>query len=104
MAIRFDLPGGAHLRLLEEADAEAFYRLVSSNRPYLAEWLPWAAGESRVETHLEFIRAAIRQLEEDNGFQTAIVVGGHIAGAIGFHRIDWTNRATSLGYWIAAAN
>src|SRR5262249_6829543 len=73
MAIRFDLPNGAHLRPLEEADAEALYRLVDANRAYLTEWLPWAAGESRVEQHLEFIRATRRQLEEDNGFQNAIV-------------------------------
>ena len=104
MAIRFDLPNGTHLRLLEEADAKPLHRLVSANRAYLAEWLPWAAGETRVETHLEFIRAALRQLEGDNGFQTAIVDGGELAGVIGFHRIDWANRATSIGYWIAAAN
>ena len=23
---------------------------------------------------------------------------------IGFHRVDWVNRATSIGYWIAAAS
>ena len=23
---------------------------------------------------------------------------------IGFHKVDWVNRATSIGYWIGAAN
>ena len=104
MAIRFDLPNGAQLRPLEEADAEPLYRLVSANREHLAEWLPWAAADTRVETHLEFIRASMRQLEDDNGFQLTIVDGGELAGVIGFHRIDWANRATSIGYWIAAAH
>jgi ribosomal-protein-serine acetyltransferase len=31
----------------------------------------------------------------------AIVEDGAIVGTIGFHRIDWENRATSIGYWIA---
>jgi ribosomal-protein-serine acetyltransferase len=104
MAMRFDLPTGAHLRPLEESDAEALYRLVDANRAYLAEWLPWAAAETGVEQHLEFIRATRRQLEEDNGFQAGIVDGGELVGVIGYHRIDGGNRATSLGYWLAASS
>jgi ribosomal-protein-serine acetyltransferase len=73
---------------------------VDANRPYLAEWLPWAAHESRVETHLEFIRISQQQLDDDNGFQTAIVDGDEVVGVIGFHRVDWVNKATSIGYWI----
>jgi ribosomal-protein-serine acetyltransferase len=26
-----------------------------------------------------------------------------IGGVIGFHRIDWSNRTTSLGYWLGEA-
>jgi ribosomal-protein-serine acetyltransferase len=102
--LRFDLPCGAFLRPLEESDAVELARLVAANRAYLAEWLPWAAGESVVETHLEFIRRTRRQLADDDGFQTAIVEGGAVVGVIGFHRVDWVNRATSLGYWIAEAS
>jgi ribosomal-protein-serine acetyltransferase len=101
--VRFELPGGCRLRPLEESDAEELTRLVEANRDYLAQWLPWAAGGGNLATHLEFIRATRVQLEEDNGFQTAIVDGGAIAGVIGFHRVDWANGSTSIGYWIAAA-
>ena len=58
----------------------------------------------QVEAHLEFIRATRRQLADDNGFQAAIVDDGAILGVIGFHRVDWANRSTSIGYWIAAAS
>jgi ribosomal-protein-serine acetyltransferase len=27
---------------------------------------------------------------------------GAIVGMVGFHRFDWANRATSIGYWLAA--
>ena len=64
--------------------------------------MPWAAGRQRgVEQQLEYIRRSLAQLAEDDGFQAAIFDGGAIVGSIGFHRIDWTNRATSLGYWLA---
>jgi ribosomal-protein-serine acetyltransferase len=75
---------------------------VQANRAYLAEWLPWAAGESSVEMRHEFIRTSQQQLADDNGFQAAILDGGEILGVIGFHRVDWANKATSIGYWIAA--
>ena len=102
--LRFDLPNGCHLRPLEEADAEGLSRLVDANRPYLARWMPWAAAEILVEQRLEFIRSTRQQLADDNGFQAAIVDGETIVGVIGFHRVDWVNRATSIGYWIAEAS
>jgi ribosomal-protein-serine acetyltransferase len=89
-----------HLRLLEEADAEAVYAVTAANREYLAQWMPWAA-KSTLENTLEFIRAARKQLAENQGFQAAIVEDGGIVGAVGFHRLDWENLATRIGYWIA---
>jgi len=104
LSVRFDLPNGCRLRPLEESDAEKLAHLVAANRAYLAEWMPWAAGEIGREQQLEFIRRTRRQLEEDDGFQSAILDDGAIVGTIGFHRVDWVNRATSLGYWLAESS
>lgn len=96
-----DLPGGYRLRYVEEGDAEELYRVVDANRAYLGEWLPWVPRSS-VETIREFIGRARDQAEADNGFQAVIVDGsGTVAGFIGFHVVDWNNRSTSLGYWLA---
>ena len=99
--LRFDLPGECHLRLLEEADADELYALVDVNRDHLAPWMPWAPGQTR-DGVLEFIRLTRRQVADNDGFQTAIVREASIVGAVGFHRIDWENRATSIGYWLDA--
>ncbi len=97
----FDLPGGCRLRSFEADDAEELYRLVDANRAYLAEWMPWA-GESRLESIRDFLRRVRQQADEDNGFQAAIVdPDGAIAGVVGFHAVDWNNRSTSIGYWLA---
>jgi ribosomal-protein-serine acetyltransferase len=97
----YELPGGCRIRLVEENDVDELYRVVDANRAYLAEWLPWA-GESRLETAVEFVQRAHAQAEANNGFQANIVDGdGAIVGFIGFHGIDWANRATGIGYWIA---
>ena len=88
------------LRLLEEADADELYAVVDANREFLARWMPWAASTT-LEGTLEFIRASRRQLADNQGFQVAIVDDGRIVGVLGFHRVDWDNRSTSIGYWIA---
>jgi ribosomal-protein-serine acetyltransferase len=100
--LRFDLPGGHHLRLLEEADAQELYALIDANRAYLARWMPWAQ-EQTLEHTLDFIRSARRQLAGNDGFQVAPTAGEAIVGVLGFHGIDWANRSTSIGYWLAEA-
>jgi ribosomal-protein-serine acetyltransferase len=101
------------LRPLAPTDAHELYALINANRAYLAPWMPWAPGQTLQQT-LDFILATNRQLTENNGFQVALIEpkrsgssgegsGGRIVGVLGFHGVDWTNRATSLGYWLAEA-
>ena len=99
----FRLPGGGSLRLLEEADAEELYMLVERNRAYLVEWMPWAAGQTLDGTG-EFIRKTRKQVEENDGFQTALVLDGRIAGCVGYLGVNWEARSTSLGYWLGEAH
>jgi ribosomal-protein-serine acetyltransferase len=93
------------LRLVRESDASELAALIDANRMHLAQWLPWAAG-NRLEDTRQFMRQAVRQHADDNGFQAAIVRPGprpRIVGVIGFHVIQWPHRWTSLGYWMDAA-
>jgi ribosomal-protein-serine acetyltransferase len=98
---RFDLPGGRYLRPFEERDAEELHRVIEENRDYLADWLPWAREAGGANARLEWIRSTRRQLADNDGFHAAIVEDEKIIGTIGFHRIDWNHRSTSIGYWLA---
>lgn len=89
-----------YLRLLEDDDAEELYGVIAANREYLSRWMPWAPDQT-LEGTLEFIRASRRQFGQNQGFQAAIVEDQRIVGVLGFHRLDWENRLTSIGYWIA---
>lgn len=93
------LSESAQLRLLSESDAGELHALIEKNRAELARWLPWAAAQTPQDT-LAFIRRTREQLAANDGFQAAIVCDGELAGVIGYHRVDWANRATSLGYWL----
>lgn len=87
--------------MLTEADAEALHELIVANRDYLAAWLPWAAEQSFDDT-LEYIREARVQLEANDGFPAAVLVGGRIAGVVDYVAIDWGERSARIGYWLAA--
>jgi ribosomal-protein-serine acetyltransferase len=87
------------LRLLEETDARELYALIEANRPYLAQWLPWAVGQTFEDT-LDFIRGARSQASDNEGFQAAIVLAGSIVGVIGCVTVVWASRSTRIGYWL----
>jgi ribosomal-protein-serine acetyltransferase len=101
--LHFALSEDCHLRFFEEADGTEFHRLIEANRDHLTPWMPWAA-EATPETTQSFIRLTRRQVADNDGFQTAIVYDGSIAGVVGFHRVDWLHRSTSIGYWLDAGH
>ena len=101
MTCRIDIAEGAWLRPFETADVEELYALVERNLEHLAPWMPWAAAPKRDET-AAFVAATRRQLAANDGFQAALLRGGKIIGTAGFHRVDWMNRSTSIGYWLSA--
>ncbi len=90
------------LRLLQPSDADELHALIDANRAHLAPWTSWAHGQTRQHT-LDFIHATRRQLTENNGFQVALTERELIVGVIGFLSVDWANRSTSIGYWLAEA-
>jgi ribosomal-protein-serine acetyltransferase len=89
------------LRLLQIQYAETLYRLVDNNRAYLREWLPWVDSTLSAEDNKVFIRSAKEQYVNNNGFHVAIFYQSEIVGCIGLHSIDWNNKKTSIGYWLA---
>lgn len=101
MPCRIRISEDAELRLLTDADADELHGLIEANRSHLAAWLPWAAEQSFADT-LEFIRGTRAQLDGNDGFQVAIVIAGRIVGVVGYTDVDWRERSTRIGYWLAA--
>ena len=90
----------AVLRPFKGTDAAELTAVVAANREHLARWLPWAASYGQ-EDPVDCIARMIAQVEADDGFEGAIVLDGRIVGGAGFHHVDWINRTTSTGYWLA---
>jgi ribosomal-protein-serine acetyltransferase len=98
---RVELDDDRHLRVYQEADVNELHALIEANREDLARWMPWAAGQDRRGT-LGYLRASMRQIQADEGINTAIVERGRIVGSIGLHNVSWNDRSTNVGYWLAA--
>ncbi|WP_068774293.1 GNAT family N-acetyltransferase [Paenibacillus sp. FJAT-26967] len=90
------------LRLLEPRYAEELFRLIDHNRGYLKEWLPWVDGTMKVEDSQAFISASLQTFANNGAMQLGIFYQNKLAGCIGLHGIDRTNKSTSIGYWLGA--
>jgi len=82
-------------------DAQGLFALVNRDRVYLREWLPWLEASRSVQDTLNFIELSQKQFEKKEALSVCIRFRDEIAGMIGFHRFDWNNRSTSIGYWLA---
>jgi ribosomal-protein-serine acetyltransferase len=92
---------GITLRELYEKDAEALFQLTDSNRAYLRAWLPWLDLNQSLEDTQWFIKNAMQQARFDAGTQFGIWFHGELAGVIGYHFMNQSNRSTTIGYWLA---
>lgn len=89
------------LRLLEPRHADALFAAVDANRQHLRQWLPWLETNNAVSDTLQFIQMTQRQFADNTGFVAGIWFRGELAGVLGHNRIDWENRISWPGYWLA---
>ncbi|PGZ90813.1 GNAT family protein [Bacillus sp. AFS029533] len=88
------------LKLLTLQDANELYKLTINSMEHLKEWLPLIAYNKKLEDTENFIKTTMKQFTENNGFQAGIWSNSKLVGVIGFHKIDWSNKSTSIGYWL----
>lgn len=88
------------LKLLENCYIEEEFALIQRNRSYLKQWLPWVDGIKTFEDVAKSIKITKEQYVNNDGFRCGIWYKGRMAGIIGYHNIDWSNKSTSIGYWI----
>ncbi|HLQ71969.1 MAG TPA: GNAT family protein [Bacillota bacterium] len=89
------------LKLLEKRDANELFSLVNESRSYLREWLPWVDDMTEVADYERVLEAWLEQFSSNDGFQAGILYKGKLTGIVGFHGIDWKDRKTEIGYWLA---
>ncbi|SRR5581483_1911722 len=91
------------IRQLEEDHADALFALVESNRLYLRQWLPWVDKTTSVQNVREYIRNTAAGFDRNEQLSAGIWYHDRLCGGLGWHKIDWNSRKTSLGYWLDQA-
>lgn len=90
----------SELELICSSHAQELFELIEDNREYLRDWLPWLDNNRYLQNTIDYIRISQFQYDRNETVQFALIYKGKIVGAVGFHRIDWMNRSTSIGYWV----
>lgn len=74
---------------------------MERDRAYLREWLSWVDATTHSDHVVEFIRSALQQFAQSQGFHGGMWLDGEFVGGIGCAgRIDWPNKKVEFGYWL----
>jgi len=95
------IDGDTWLEPLEPRHVVELFRLIDRERDFLRRWLPWVDAVKTADDTRAFVTMSQQQEAQNQGVQTVIRHGGAFVGVVGQHAIDWENRSTSLGYWLA---
>ena len=98
--IVLDVEPDCFLRSFAVSDADRLFELIDAQRSFLRTWLPWLNTTMTASDTRMVIETALQQHSANNGFQAGLWSHQRLIGVIGYHRVDWPNRSTSLGYWL----
>lgn len=89
------------LKITEPEDAAAIFAVTDQNRDYLRTWLPWLDNTKEVTDTTAFIKKNLEHYAKHEGLQVAILFEDKIVGVASFNSINWSNKTTDIGYWLA---
>ena len=89
------------LVLPQEHHAEEITRVVRENLEELKLWMPWAKDDYSVESAREFIKLNLSEFAGNGSFGASVFWEEKLVGGIGIHNLDWRNKSTHTGYWLA---
>ena len=99
---RMPVDDGLDLVLLEHRHASMLFSLIEENRAHLRKWLPWVDANRTLNDSLGWIQFQLDQFAKGMSLNAGVFSHGALVGICGYHSIDWANRRTAIGYWLAA--
>lgn len=90
------------IKILEKRHAKADYALINQDRIHLREWLPWVDDIKEVSDVQTFIESSLIQFSSNSGVACGIWYQDEFAGVISLMDTSWSNKSTSIGYWLGS--
>lgn len=89
------------LRLLKLKYTKELFAQVDKNRLYLKTWLPWLNTSNSVNDLKVYIKQVLKNFKQNRNLPLIIWHQEQLIGSITLHGVDWVNKSTSIGYWLA---
>lgn len=89
------------LRIVNENDATTYYGVIDKNRSRLKQWLGWLDRTNSVEDIKSFIQVGLDGFKAKKVFRFGIYFSGEFSGIIELQSVDYINRMSEIGYWLA---
>lgn len=87
------------LKELTSEEIEPIFNMLTTQREYFAEWLPFVDYTQKIEDTKAFVESAINSDSPD--LTCAIYYKGEFVGLIGYKDTDLHNKKTEIGYWLS---
>ncbi len=81
--------------------AGIIFSTLDKDRDFLKTWLPFVELTHKVSDTEKFLKQVVKDTETRKNEVFSIWYNEEFAGLIGFNDIDWINRKTEIGYWLA---
>jgi ribosomal-protein-serine acetyltransferase len=90
------------LKTLAIENAAELFAMTDKNRSYLRQWLPWLDHTKSVADSKGFIEFSHKEIESNVGLVLGVWSMNRLVGVCSLQKINKTNRAANIGYWISA--
>jgi ribosomal-protein-serine acetyltransferase len=101
MHIPYHLDDEVELRLLDPRYTEPLFAIVDRDRDYLKRWQNWPAKVRTPADMKRLFQYAAQKRKQNRGIDLAIIYRGQPVGKAGLVYINWPEKMTEIGYWVA---
>lgn len=91
------------LRHLQLEESEALFALFETSRAALSPWIDAGDLPASLAQTQDYIQLALMRHEDNGAIDAGLWWQGQLAGVAALHTINWHERRSDLGYWLAPA-
>lgn len=89
------------LALVQPSFASCYLDIVTSERAYLAQWLPWANNANDEAFFLSFIAKSLQDYAQGKSMTCALIYKHEVVGNVSFNSINQELKKVEIGYWLS---
>lgn len=98
----FNIDHELELALVQHSFVTDYYRIVSTEREYLAQWLTWPPHASSEDFFISFVKRSLHDYAEGKSLTCALIFQKKLVGNISYNVINHSLKKVEIGYWLCS--